>query len=129
MLGLILCDRIVVDPATKNLSLFEVFLRKKMGQFPSAPQSMSLFAALTDSEGHGTIQLSCVDLEDGETIFLRSYPFTLPDRHTIHQVLIRLETIRFPKAGWYEFYLSIDGETVAQRKFHAFQRDSIQNGE
>jgi hypothetical protein len=48
ILGLTLCEDVVVDPLTRNLSLIRVFTSMAVASFPAIARPFCVLAALTD---------------------------------------------------------------------------------
>lgn len=63
-----ICQQVIVDRASGNPSLINLFTGLPVQEFPSLPQRMSVFAALTDSVGRGRITLEVTCLESDEVI-------------------------------------------------------------
>ena len=120
-LGLFLCDRVIVDQATRCPTPVNIFTGRAVDQFPSDPQQFSIFAALSDGAGQGTMELSVVHLDSGSQVFARGYPIRFPNRHTVVNVNVRIRQLRFPAIGTYEFLLWIDGTLVSQRTLRVYQ--------
>lgn len=120
-LGLILCEQVLVDQRTRNPSAINIFTGRAVEQFPSDPQRFSVFAALTDGQGDGTIELVGVRLDTGDQFYAQQHPIHFPQRAVVVNVHIRVRNLRFPVAGWYEFLLLIDRELVAGRRLRVYQ--------
>ncbi len=124
-LALILCEQVIVDHHSHNPSPISIFTGLAVDRFPSAPQRFSVFAALTDSQGEGLLELCCIRLDTGERFYSQRYAVDFPERATIVNVNIRLRTIRFPVAGPYEFLLLVDDHLIAQRRLRVYISSSI----
>ena len=51
LLGLTLCERVIFEEETKNVTLVSGFQGLRVDAFPSSPQRISVFAVLTEGEG------------------------------------------------------------------------------
>jgi hypothetical protein len=72
VLGLTICEKIIVEEGTKNLTLISTFNKINVDSFPSAPQKFNVFTVLTEGQGHGTINDYQVILSlDGEWLAQR----------------------------------------------------------
>jgi hypothetical protein len=123
-LALMLCEQVIVDQQSQNPSPINIFTGLAVDGFPSSPQRLSVFAALTDSQGSGNMELRCLRLDTGEQFYAQHYLVEFPDRATIVNVHIRLRNIRFPVAGSYDFVLVIDNHWIAQRRLRVYAEKS-----
>src|SRR5436190_23087523 len=97
-LALLLCEQVIVDQYSRNPSPINIFTGLSVERFPSDPQRFSVFAALTDSQGEGRLELRAIRLDTGEQFYSQQYPVDFPERATVVNVNIRLRKIRFPVA-------------------------------
>lgn len=51
VIGLVVCEQVVVEKNTDNLSLINCFTIKKVAAFPSDPQKFAVVAFMTDGLG------------------------------------------------------------------------------
>ena len=123
-LALILCEQVLVDQLSRNPSPINIFTGLAVQGFPSERQRFSVFAALTDSQGDGRLELRAIRLDTGEQFYAQHYPIHFPDRPTVINVNIRVRAVRFPVAGVYEFLLLVDGSLIAQRRLRVYAAPS-----
>ena len=126
-LALILCEQVIVDQQSQNPSPINIFTGMAVDTFPSPPQRLSVFAALTDTQGAGRVELRCLRLDTGDQFYSQQYPIEFPDRSTVVNVHIRVRKIRFPVAGVYEFVLLVDDHLIGQRRLRVY--NAISSGE
>ena len=119
-LALILCEQVIVDQPSQNPAPINIFTGMAVDEFPSLPQRLSVFAALTVSRGSGRLKLQCFRLDTGELFYSQQYPIEFPDRATVVNVHVRVRSIRFPVAGVYEFVLLVDDHLIAQRRLRVY---------
>ncbi len=124
-IGLILCDRVIVDKDTYCPSAIGIFTGLAVEHFPSDPQRFSVFAVLTDAKGEGRGRLVVYRLDDHwqrqEEIYSTENTIRFPDRFTVVNFNQRVRSIRFAIAGYYEAVLFIDGDEVAHRRIKVYQ--------
>ena len=120
LLGLTLCDHVIVEERTRKVSLVGCFSAIRVGSFPATPPPFSGFALLTDGLGDATIQLSVSRMETQEDIYIREMPCHFPDRLTEVRVHFRIHQCVFPAPGWYQVTLLADGEWLAQRLLRVY---------
>ncbi len=119
-LALILCEQVIVDHHSRNPSPINIFTGLAVERFPSEAQRFSVFAALTDSQGSGRLELRAVRLDTGDQFYSQQYPITFPDRAMVLNVNIRVRGLRFPVPGVHEFLLLVDGHLIAQRRLRVY---------
>ena len=71
-LGLILCEKVIVEERTRNTTFVSTFTKLFADEFPSPPQRFALATVLTGGQGEGTVELVITRLEtDEETYAIR----------------------------------------------------------
>jgi hypothetical protein len=125
VIGLMLCDRVIVDKDTNSPSAIGIFTGLAVDGFPSDPQRFSMLAVLTDAQGQGQGQVAVYRLDEQwlrqEVIYATEHPLRFPDRFAVINFNLRVRTIRFPVPASYEFVLFIDGDEVAHRRIRVYQ--------
>jgi hypothetical protein len=123
-LALWICDRIIVDAATNDLSLIGSFTGLKFEQFPTFPRPLSVFLSLTGADGHGKITLSVLGIDaegDFEQVYTRTEAVVFRQRALVENVHFRIRDLRFPRKGTYSFAVFVDGLLVAERKLRLIE--------
>jgi hypothetical protein len=115
--GLALCEQVIVEEGTGNISLINTFTRWKADAFPSLPLPFCAYCVLLDGKGDGTIQLTIIQEDTADVIYDVSHTVNFPDPLTEVRILFRVDDCSFPAAGLYYATLSVDGDSVAQRRF------------
>ena len=115
-LGLMVCEKIIVEEGTRNVTLVGCFARLRVDQFPTGPQRFAVYAVLRDGHGRATISLVATRLDTGEETYNVQGVVHFPDRLTDVHALFRVNHCSFPAPGQYALALLIDGELVAQRQ-------------
>jgi hypothetical protein len=123
-ISLLLCDLVIVDQATRKISLVNTFSGIRTAEFPFVPLPFCVFAILTDGEGDAEISLTVTRLETDEEIYTFERTVHFPDRLTEVQILFRVTGCCFPAAGEYLFTLLVDREWVAQHRIQVYARES-----
>jgi hypothetical protein len=122
--GLTFCEKLIVEEATRNLSMVNCFSQVRATSFPHLSAPFFVVAALTNSQGTGTIELALTRLETDELIQRWQYPIQFPDRFAVVRVRFRISDCSFPAPGRYQFTLLVDGEWAAQRDMKIVQPES-----
>jgi hypothetical protein len=118
VIGLLCCEQAIVEERTRNITLVNCFTRLKVSGFPSAPQRLVVFTALTDGLGKGTLKLVVTALDTWKDVLTQHNPIEFSDPLQEVRVLFRLTQVEFPGPGTYQITLSADDELVAQRTIH-----------
>lgn len=113
--GLTVCEKVIVEEGTRNVSLISTFIRLRAREFPARPQPFCVFATLLDGEGDATVSLEIAHSETGEDVYALEQPVSFPNRLAEVRVLFRVNQCQFPAPGTYQLALFVDGDWVAQR--------------
>jgi hypothetical protein len=116
-LGLVLCEKVIVEEGTRNLTLVNTFTKRRYENFPSRRESIVVYTALTGSLGSGRIDLVAHRLDTFDEVFSRRMEVDFPDRLAAVRLLFRINNFSFPVATRYQFSLLVDGELVTQSSF------------
>jgi hypothetical protein len=124
-LGLLLCDRVIIDKDTNSPSAIGIFTGLAVESFPTGPQRFSALAMLTDAQGDGSVRLAVHRLDEHwarqEVIYSTAHAVQFPDRFAVVNYNLRVRTFRFPALGSYEFVLFVDQDEVAHRRIRVYQ--------
>jgi hypothetical protein len=117
VLGLLVCEQVIVEERTHNITLVNCFTARKAERFPSGPQRFAVFAALTDGQGKIRLEVVIRRLVDLQTIYRASMPQSFLDPLQEVRFWLRITRCSFPTAGAYEISLFADGELIGQHRF------------
>ena|ERR1017187_969231 len=122
-IGMMVCDQVIIEESTKNVTPVNCFTRRMARQFPSDPFGFVVFAILTD--GNGDIRLDLVirrleNLDDNYEHSMRVH-FASPLQEG--RCLFRIRGLSYPDSGAYEVLLLADGEIIAQRKIRVTEEE------
>jgi hypothetical protein len=112
--GLILCEKVVIEERTRNATLVNHITRFPGRTFPTPPQSFVVYAVLTDGLGDATMSLVASRLDTFEDIAVHEWPKAFSDPLRDIRLVLRLAHLSFPAPVRYQFSLLADGEWVAQ---------------
>lgn len=114
--GLAICEQIIVEENTRNVTLVNCFVERSFEQFPSGPAPFVAFAYLTNGLGEITLEVVVERLDTLDVVhrYSRTAPFTNP-LHTIRYAAF-VRRCFFPIPGHYEISLRANGETIAQQR-------------
>jgi len=117
-LGLTICEKVIIEEGTRNATLVSTFTKLTVSEFPSPPQRFAVYAVLTDGAGDATIDLVVARLDTAEDVYKRRQRVRFLNKLMEVVVLFRVRDCSFPAPGRYQATLLVNGEWVAQRRFH-----------
>ncbi len=124
VLGLSVCERVIVEEGTQNLTLVSCFTKMLVDQFPSQPCPLAAMAAFRDGLGNANIELVITHADSDEEVYSYRGTIQFPDRLTEVRAIVRINNCTFPTPGRYQFTLLIDGEGGAQRQIRVALREA-----
>jgi len=116
-IGLFLCQEIIIEETTRNVTPVNCFTMRRVEGFPSDPFPFVVFAILTDGLGEARLEVAIQRLDNLEEVYRRGAPFHFTDPLQEVRCLFRIRDCSFPVPGSYEADLFADKESIAQRKF------------
>ena len=114
-IGLVLCDLVIVDQKTHNVTPVNCFSSRKLKGFPG-PTEFYLVAWLSDGLGEMTVEVVVQKLDNLIEIFRTESVLRFDDPLRDKYFLARIRDCHFPVAGEYVVSLTVGGELVAHRK-------------
>jgi hypothetical protein len=115
-IAIVLCDRVIVDESTRNVTAVDCFNVRLLGSIPGQATFYAL-AWLADGEGEFTAEIVIRRLDNLEETYRAQSSLVFKDRLQDARFLARIRSCMFPVAGYYEIILEIGGELIAHRKF------------
>lgn len=115
VVGLILCERLHVDPTAAGVSIIGLFHARHFRHVPSPPHSFTVFAVLYDGVGEGIIKLTVTRLRGEQDIHVYERWVAFPGRFLPAYLEIRLHGLRFPSFGRYSLKLYLDQQLLSER--------------
>ena len=118
LIAILVCDLIIRDEMTHNVSLIGIFNTIYSGEFPCTHPRMHVFVSLTDGRGSCQGRLCLVDRETdeilAETVGDIEFP---PDARSVVDMNFELRQAPIPKPGAYAFDFYVEGELIGSRPF------------
>jgi hypothetical protein len=118
--SLMLCDQVVFEQGTQKPYLLGVFTGVAADTFPTAPQRLDVFAALTDGLGDIRMTLVVVHLETNQEVYAQQMTVHLPDPLRVVNLRFRVRQLTFDAAGTYLFALTVDDQEIAARRIRVY---------
>ena len=115
-IGLSLCEQVVIEDKTHNVTLVNCFTERTVEQFPTDPIPFVAFALLTDGHGEVTLDVAVERLDTMEDVYRKSVRRRFSDPLRAVSCIFRVRLCSFPGPGPYQVTLLAGGEFLAQRR-------------
>ncbi len=122
--GLSLCEQVVIEDKTHNVTLVNCFSRRTLDHFPSETP-FTVFALLTGGFGEVPLDVVVQALDTLDEIYRISLPARFASPLQTLRCMVRIADCTFPEPGHYGVSLHAGGEIVAQRKLHLFEKEDL----
>jgi hypothetical protein len=123
VVGLTLCDQVIVEQGTEKVSLIGSFSGISAPEFPALALPFSVFATFTDGLGEVTIDLVFIRLESGEESYSYRGVLSFPGRLKEVRFHARINQCLFPAAGEYDVMILANGQWLGQKRLHVRRRE------
>lgn len=121
VLGLTICEDVVVEPTSRDVSLIRTFTGLSVSSFPATCRPFCVFGGLTDGFGEIQAELKVTVYAEGiEDIYRLRSKLHFSDRLQIVYYLMRVSRCPLPRPGSYVFSLSLEGEWMAQTSLRVY---------
>jgi hypothetical protein len=120
--GLLICEQVVIDARTRNISFTNRFTAFRVDQFPSPPRQFAVFASLTNGFGEHELRLELEDLQTGDVMVRDVHSVLFPDRLADAPVIFKINEVVFPHEGSYQLSLFVSGEPLSRLRFNILTR-------
>ena len=115
-LTLQVCEKVIVEAETRNLTLVNCFTERAVESIPSEPLSFIVFSTLTDGRGRMPLQVRIETLDDFDIIVQRTGVITFRDPLQKIRLRVPMEEVSFPMEGGYQILILVDNEVVASQR-------------
>ncbi len=123
-ISLSLCEQIIIEENTRNVTLVNCFTHRRVASFPSDLVPFVAFALLTDGVGEMLLELVVERLDTLEEIHRIALPAEFSNPLQTVRCTVRVRDCAFPVAGQYQVSLLADSEVLAQRKLVLFSEEA-----
>lgn len=121
-LAMVICDMVIRDEATKNVTLVGLFNTVTGPQLPLMQDRMHVFVSLTDGHGESPFLLQC-KAPDESVVFEMKGKFEFKDPLAVADLNIALRGLVFHQRGNYLFDFFCGGELLITRRFSVIVED------
>ena len=122
-LALTVCERVIVEERSRNLSLVSCFSKLIVESFPSSPRHFAVVAVFRGGRGVGKLDLVVAEVETDNEIDSIHSTIEFPDRLAEVRTVFNLERCSFPAPGRYLITVLVDGEWVGHREIAVSKRE------
>ena len=119
-IGLSVCELVIQDASTGHPSLINRVTRLRVRSFPTPPQRLSVFAALTNGFGDIPIRIEVEPPDGGMPIRERTVVVDFTDRLDEVWFVVELNDLVFPEPGAYQVSLFAETEPLARSLLRVF---------
>ena len=123
-IGLLVCEQVIVEENTQNLTPVNAFRRRVVQKYPSEPIGFVVLAILNDGAGEIRLDLVISRLDIDEDFYRQSMVVRFGHQLQEGRCLFRFRDCSFPVPGTYEVALFADKELIAQRKIQITQKET-----
>jgi|ERR1043165_2861325 hypothetical protein len=116
--AILLCEKILVEPRTKRLSLINVFRSLQLTVVPGQTAPMVVYVQLVDGIGRYDITLQIRDLAQDRIIGKgRGLKVFFPDPLSVHEVTLRIPPLPISHSGKYDVIVFANGQEIDRQQF------------
>ncbi len=123
-IGLLVCEQVIIEEDTHNVTPVNCFAKRSFRQFPSEPSTFFVFAILNDGSGKVTLYVTVQRLDNLDQMRRVSREAVFRDQLEEVLCIVRMRNFSFPVPGAYEVSLFADGEIIAQRRFRITKKET-----
>lgn len=120
-IGLLLCEQVIMEHETRNLTPVNCFSRRYYDSFPTA-DAFVVFAILIDGTGEMSLEVVVERLDTMDEVYRREVPVHFDSPLNELRCILRIRDCSFPQPGQYQVSLLVGGEWLAHRKIVLFER-------
>ena len=122
VVAMVICDMVVRDEQTKNVSLIGLFNAVTGPRLPLRHDRMHIFVRLTNGHGDYDCLLQCKS-PDEKVIFSATGKISLQDPLAVADLNVELRGLVFEAPGNYIFEFYCGGELLAMRRFSVMVKE------
>ncbi len=118
VLSAIVCDRVIIDAATKSPSIIHVIHSISAVKYPARHPRMAFFFELTNGHGQVELAVKLVDVQQDEKAIVEGHGrVKFADVRQVIANGLHFDNIVLPHPGEYCFQLYAGDELLAERRF------------
>ena len=117
VLNMSICDLVLRDQKTNNISLINLFNQIVCGSVPFTHYRMHVYVALTEGRGTYNGELRMKHTATDKVILSVKGEIKMVDPLTVTEMDFELRNVRFTQEGKHHIELLLDGAIVGSRNF------------
>lgn len=114
--GLLLCEQIIVEEGTRNVTLVNCFSERAANHFPTEGMPFVVYALLTDGLGETPVEVQIHRLEDMDLLHQAHTSVSFASPLDTMRCILKFKKFVFPSPGEYQVSLLASGTILAQRR-------------
>jgi hypothetical protein len=114
--SLLVCEQLVVEARTGNMTLVNCFTRRVVRRFPTEELPFVVFAVLTNGFGEMPLEILIHRLDNYEEIYRFSQKVRFSSPLQAVRCVLHTRSCSFPVAGEYQVSLVVGQDSIAQCK-------------
>ena len=115
-IGLLVCENVIVEEDTKNVTPVNCFTHRQFDAFPAEPMQVVVLAFLTNGFGEMPLDAIVQSLDNGEENERRRTQAVFKSPLHEYRYVFRMRRFSVPQPGHYQISLIAEGEVLAHRK-------------
>ena len=116
-IGLTVCEQVIVEEKTRNITLVNCLARLRVREIPSEPHRLVFYARLTDGIGDGKICLEILRPDNLDEFLSQEISAKFADPLQEFRAVFR-GSLSFPVEGRYQVNLLANGVSIVRRTLH-----------
>jgi hypothetical protein len=121
--ALIICDQMIEEAKTGKKSLIGIFNNIFSATFPAQHPKMCVYASLTNGRGPGSVELRCVNVETGQTLFKFGGGIVFSDPNEVVEMNFNLNLVPLDAPGLHSLELWFEDELLLEKRFSVTKVD------
>ena len=114
-IGLLICEQVIVEETTRNVTPVNCWSRRAYPGFPSEPETLVAFAFLTGGLGEMSLEVVVHSLDNWDVVRRLTHASRFDNVLQEYRCTFRIRHMTFPSAGDYQVSILADEEILAQR--------------
>lgn len=123
-IGLVLCELIIVDEKTRNVTTASCFSRRIVEGAVALMPPFYVVATMVNGHGAMPAKLVIERLDTLEITYERAFTLSFADSLQEVAGIFRLRGNVIPVHGFYQALLIVDGEVIAQKRFSIIPKET-----
>jgi hypothetical protein len=124
-IGLLLCEQVIVEEGTRNITPVNCFLHRTVHRLPSELVPFIVLALFTNGRGKMPLEVVVQRLDTLEVVHREETEVRFSSPLKMVRFSLEILDCSFPVAGQYQVALFVDGELITQCPLRIVHKESI----